>query len=217
MNRILIVCVVTTLVAAVAGAGTVTPIDEFVGTHNEDWESFDNYLDGGRHHEPDGTSIFGGIAEISAGDRMAIYDPVLAAFGLGTSGPAQVADGVQGLGIDGLDVTATINFSQPVSDFGAFWGASTNNNDPEPIDFSFYDTDNNLIDSASFLYSRSPQRDGMLLWAGWHSDTPIGRVTYNAEFTVTDDMRVVTSTTPEPASLALLAVGGLVAFRRNRR
>lgn len=217
MKRILITCLATTLVAAVAGAGTVTPIGEFVGTNSEDWESFDNYLDGGLHHEPDGASILGGLAEISADDRMAIYDPVLAAFGLGSSGPAQVADGVQGMGLDGLEVTATINFSEAVSDFGAYWGASTNNDDPKPINFRFYDLNDILIDSASFLYSRSTERDGMLLWAGWHSDTPIGRVTYNAEYAVTDGMQVNTSTTPEPASLALLAIGGLLAARRTRR
>jgi hypothetical protein len=143
----------------------------------ESWESFPI------QNVPDPSIIMGGLAQISS-PRMFIYAPSSGAFwGFGTSGPAQVSDVTQGMGLDLTSQTATIDFAQPITAFGAFWGASTTQAIPSAtVSLGFFDSSLNQIGLVQqFSYSRTATQDGALIWHGWSSSIPVRRVTYTGD------------------------------------
>ena len=87
---------------AMRSAGTLTEIpDPFIGDVTETWEGFLNYNDPVFHYEPNPITIFGGGGVAFDGtDRMLIYEPGPAPWGLGTSGTARTSDGAKGMGQD---------------------------------------------------------------------------------------------------------------------
>jgi hypothetical protein len=196
---------VTTLLLG-ANIWAATSIGPFTGTSSESWESFDDYLTGPRYLA-DSTSIMGGHAFISS-SRMSVYLTNSAtSFGLGDSGNAQVADGTKGMGLDGFAQTATITFVNPVTDFGAYWGANT---PPTPAMVSLLFSDGAF---ASFTYGAP--HDGALNWHGWHFETGITSISYSGDFVAVDGLQA--NFIPEPTTTLLGALGvGLLLLHRRR-
>ncbi|HUU94735.1 MAG TPA: PEP-CTERM sorting domain-containing protein [Phycisphaerae bacterium] len=209
----LAVCLVVALLTVPALAAVI-PVGPFVGDLQESWESFQNYWDDPDHFMDDPSLIFGGTAEISNA-YMVVYEPSAGVgFGLGYYGNAQVVDGTKGHGLDtGWPASsATINFDDPVLQFGGYWGAADIDGYPTvPIGFDFYDGDGELIDSVTVQYGDDTGQ-GTLMWFGWSSDVGIETVVYTGSFVVNDYLQA--TLVPEPASLALLALGVLVLRRR---
>jgi len=207
-----IVCVVVGLLTASALAAVI-PVGPFVGDLQESWESFPNFWDDSDHFMDDPSFIFGGTAEISNA-YMVVYEPPDYGFGLGYYGNAQVVDGTKGHGLDtGWPASsATIDFDDPVSQFGGYWGAADIDGYPTvPIDFDFYDENGELIDSVTVQYGDDTGQ-GTLMWFGWSSDVGIETVVYSGSFVANDYLQA--TLVPEPAALALLALGVLVLRRR---
>jgi hypothetical protein len=196
---------VTTLLLGM-NTWAATYIGPFTGTSSETWESFNDYLTGPRYLAAP-TSIMGGRALISS-SLMSVYLTNSArSFGLGDSGNAQVADGTKGMGLDGFAQTATITFLDPVTDFGAYWGANT---PPTPATVSLLFSDGSF---ESFTYSAP--HDGALVWHGWHFETGITSISYSGDFVAVDGLQA--NVIPEPATTLLGALGvGLLFLRRLR-
>jgi hypothetical protein len=106
--------------------------------------------------------------------------------------------------------TASILFIQPISDYGAFWGSDTTQS---LISLSFYDAADTLVGTTSFNYT-SPDSAGALQWQGWHSLTPISRVTYSGHAVATDDLRA--TVVPE-IEISALFLAGLIPLQSRRR
>jgi len=206
-------------------ADPISSVGPFTGTYTESWEEFNNYNQG-PFYLSNPTTIMGGEASI-ADAHMIVYDPNAASFGLGTSGSAQVSDGKQGMLLyESLTLlgngTATITFTNPVSEFGAYWAESTGGvlSDPNTVSLSFFDVFNNLIGTESFQYSHKGTSDGGLDWHGWSSTTPIGSLSYTGDFVATDGLQA-NPVVPEPASVTLASLGtflvGATVWRRRNQ
>lgn len=228
---------ITSLLAGAAFAfgmasahAALTTVSPFAGDLSESWESFPNY----RAADPNvvtplanPTDIMGGAAAI-ASPLMIVYEPAAASagFGLGSSGLAQVADGVKGMGLDSSQQVATITFDNAQTSFGAFWGAATNDSAGTTVNVLFLDANGNQVGADSFSYDRDPPADGLLEWHGWNSDVAFKSIIYAGNFVVIDSLQASgpnngnPNPTPEPGSLALagLALVALVgALRRKSR
>ena len=206
-----IVCVVVGLLTASALAAVI-PVGPFVGDLQESWESFPNFWDDPDHFMDDPSPIFGGAAEISSA-YMVVYEPPDYGFSLGYYGEAQVIDGTKGHGLDTWPASsATIDFDEPVLQFGGYWGAGDIDGYPTvPITFDFYDENADLIDSVTVQYGDDTGQ-GTLIWLGWSSDVGIETVVYAGNLVANDYLQA--TLVPEPASLALLALGAVVLRRR---
>ena len=185
-----------TQIRGATAADAVVAVGPFVGDFVESWEGFANYQENPNRYETSPAIIFGGHATI-ANPLMTIYEPSAGAdFHLLYSGPAQVADGAKGMGLDGGSQTATIDFVTPVFRFGAYWGAASGAT-PQVVSVSFVDTDGTLIDTVTFEYTRWPASDGLLEWHGWESTTAVGAITYTGSYVVIDAMQA-SETAPCP-------------------
>ena len=214
-RRILLGAALLVAVPVGAEAGIIT-IGPFVGSISESWESFPNYGNpGGPAHLADPSPVFGGSAEIS-NPLMAVYEPSsLWVFSLYTSGPAQVADGLRGMGMNDHSSTTRITFLTPVTMFGGYWGTVTGGAFPTPnsVALSFFDTLGAPIARDTFTYFR-PGRDGVLEWHGWASTVPIASLEYSGDYVVNDALQA--EPIPEPGTSVLLGLGlGALALRRR--
>ena len=167
----------------------VTDIFEpFTGDVSETWESFPNYNNPSFHFLPDSTTILNGIASIS-NPEMVIYEYTIADIVLGNLGVALVSDGTKGLVLDNIASTATIKLAEPISTFGAYWGAAAFGS-PAKVSVTFYDTTGNFIDSVFFTYGDGNTQDAGLAWHGWASPSPIGRIEITGDFVAMDGLQV---------------------------
>ncbi len=190
----LAILMVFALHAPLASAQIFSFDDPFLAEAAESWEGFPHWF---TDPLPDisGSSILAGRGQIIKADFLSVYNTAEASLNLGSSGPASTFDGIQGLYAGG---GATVEFSQPITDFGAFWGAFTDFSgappfDPGTISVKFYDQALNQIGlTQQFTYSRSLQADGLLEWHGWTSTVPIRRVTYSSSSygVANDGMRI---------------------------
>ena len=217
----------------------MTRVAPFTGEMQESWESFPNSnstLDtlGHRSFLTESTSVFQGNA-IFAHPKAGIYEPHVANFNLGSSGPAQSYDGNKGVGLEstgpligpGYVEPASITFSTPLIAFGGYWGAATDYLfDPEIIEFQFFDEQENIIGVEDVVYTRSYLvdesqmifwGDGQLQWAGWQFDVPMKRVVFGGGSIVTDFLQA--NRIPEPSTLALLVwtAGSLLIAKPGQR
>lgn len=198
-----------TLVLGGNAQATLTPVGPFTGNLSENWESFDNYVTPFYHHLSPTVTIMGGGATV-ANPLMAIYQPGVADFSLGYA-YAQVSDGFKAMGIDASG-GVTISFLNPVSDFGAYWGAANGNG----ISLTFSDG------SLEYLSYTSEFNHGALVWSGWHSSLGITSINYSGAFVVIDGLQA-NSAVPEPstylAGALLVLVCGMQGARtlRNRK
>jgi hypothetical protein len=104
----------------------------------------------------DGTAIATGVHLVTYVEDIFPYQ-----FGLGTY-HAKVYDGAQGFGVGVEPASLTISFDNPVTAFGAFWGAVSTT---KPIVVTFFDLSDNVLGQAQFLYG-APNLDGTLEWHG---------------------------------------------------
>ena len=191
---------VLVLSAGIAAAG-VTPIGPFTGYMSE---TFEHNLGNGTYPEVplfDGSAVLddtlSGIAVITnwwngTGGQLLPYEGTL--FG-GTPTGSQI-----------------ITFGTPALDFGGFIGTVS---DTAGATVVFRDPLGNLIDQVTADITPVTWK-----WIGWSSDTPIGsiQITGNGPMgnrpVQFDNLEV--NFVPEPASLALLGLGGLALLRRRR-
>jgi hypothetical protein len=163
-----------------AYAQQVTLVPPFVGTNSETWEEFPIEKLGSRV-----ISILGGTATIS-GILLETDGPhmFLLCYGYATA-----SDGVRFLGANARPTSITISFSQPVSAFGAYWGAQPFSCGGEPTEFMFYDASGNLVGTTSFDYSppHNPILD--MDWHGYAFATPVKTITIVGDWVCTDGMQ----------------------------
>jgi hypothetical protein len=204
------------LLASGRAVAQIISIGPFEGQFSETWESFPVSPPDPGTYLPDPTAIMGGFGTIS-NPRMKVFSaPGLP--GLGTSGPAHPSDGLVAMNVESLDTTVTLLFSQPVTQFGAYWGAITSAEDPrigDPANFHlrFYDSSDALIAAETFTYTRSQFGDGILEWHGWMSNVPIKRVTYEEDGPVIDGLEALV---PEPCAAIPIVLGILGSVSKLR-
>jgi hypothetical protein len=166
-----------------AYAQQVTLVPPFVGTNSETWEEFPIEKLGSRV-----ISILGGTATIS-GTLLEIDGPNMF---LECYGYAAASDGVRFMGDNARPTSITISFSQPVSAFGAYWGALPFSCQGPPTELSFYNASGNLVGTTSFDYS-PPMNHNHILNMDWHGyafATPVKTITILGDWVVTDGMQV---------------------------
>ncbi|MBK7405513.1 MAG: PEP-CTERM sorting domain-containing protein [Phycisphaerales bacterium] len=202
-----IACLLCATIAGVATAG-ITPVSPFTGTLQETFESFQNIRDNPNvYQDASGPfPIFLGAATM-VGPSTAIYRPGYANFSLGSNGFAQVADGAQGAGLNGLGAW-TIRFGPTgASDFGGYWSYLPDFH--HNMSFDFYDPTGSLLGSDSLTVN---DNSGALHWAGWTSTSPIATVVITGDFMAGDYLQ---ANVPAPGALVLLGLGALGAQRRR--
>ncbi len=194
-----------------AQSPSVMSTGPFAGTMSEGWESFPIF---GGTYLANPASIMGGRATI-ANSKMAIYKSGNAL--LGTSGPAQVADGTRALMLNYFAQTATITWNTPITEFGGYFAASTlppgYNDDPAIVTVSFFGRSATLLDTETFTYSHSATGDGGLDWHGWSSAVPVYSISLEGDFLVMDALQAVA--VPEPSATFLLVLAASLMVGRQ--
>jgi len=192
-----------------AVASPVIPVSSFSGNFSENWEGFTN------GPLPMSVDIMGGAASITSSrpvPNMSVYHVGVDPYGLDAGGTAGVHDGIQGMGTEDFpDVyTTTIIFDTPVSQFGAYWAASTAGAPPPAfvsVDVFFYDAADVLLDGpVSFNYLLSSA--GALVWNGWAAapGEAFAKIEYVGSGLAIDSLQA-TAETPEPATLFMFIAG----------
>jgi hypothetical protein len=200
------------LAASAPARADLVPIGPFSGQLSESWETFP-LPHGEADYLASPTAIMNGAAAI-ANPYMRIYKPGVSEFSLASSGYAQTADGEQGMGVGPTAQTTTITFVNPITSFGAYWGAHTGveYGGAANISLNFFDETGNSIGSEGFTFIR-PLHDGVLEWHGWFSSVPIGSLTYTEDGVAVDSLQA--NPTPEPCT-TLLLLGGAAALLLRR-
>lgn len=92
-----------------------------------------------------------------------------------------------------------------MSNFGAFWGASTQDSTDGTVSVDLFNVTGQSIGTETFNYNHSSTGDGLLEWHGWHSDTLIGSVSFTGFGAVTDNMQITSApAVPESSSAVSL-------------
>ena len=111
-----------------------------------------------------------------------------------------------------------IVFSNPAYKFGGFWG--TNYFLPNAT-AKFYDDAGIYLGQKTVNMPVSNSGSGIWMWNGWEFDVPVGRITISANHT--NQLGLIFCDTlsytpiPEPTTIMLLAIGGLLLKKRNTK
>ncbi|MDI9641372.1 PEP-CTERM sorting domain-containing protein [Geitlerinema splendidum] len=181
---------------------------------NEDFESFNNYQNGGIFASG---PLFGGFANFASSTNsniMWIIEPGGGAgWGLGgTNGAASAHGGAKAAGLfnNNNNQLLDLTFSNPVVDFGG-WFVTVNLDQPDvPLTFAFFDSNNTFIGNDSVHTV-----DGNYVWKGWTHAAGISRIEMRGNLApVMDDLQL--NPVPEPATMIAAGIG-LLAFARRRK
>jgi hypothetical protein len=181
--------------------GAIAPIAEFNG---DIFEGFEAIGPQGGYQSP--LDIFGGQGEID--DTVAHTIMIATSLFSGLTGDQILPynGNLMGGSVTGW---AAISFDTPVTDFGGYIGTA---DELGSSSVTFFDASGGQIDSLPIVI-----QNPIWAWHGWHSDTPIARVEFQADLTpgkplVFDDLRAIV---PEPGSLGLLVIGAAAFIRRR--
>ena len=211
LGSLVLAGVLASPIIARAQLASITP---FAGNRMEDWESFPNFNDPAFHLLANTSSIMGGKATVN-NDLMTIFESFVADASLGNSGFATPKDGAKGLKVSDTAVEPLIFvFSEPLTDFEAYWGAETTGS-PITVSLSFFDPMGNLFATNAFDYDREIFGDGVLEWHGWSSSQPIGRVDILGVGVAVDSLQA--QAVPEASSFALFVGLGVFCSILNRK
>lgn len=103
-----------------------------------------------------------------------------------------------------------VTFGPGVSSFGGYFADVFVSSDTT---FSFYDQQNNLLATSTKDFQSLA---GEMIWAGFTSDTLLGRVRISGDETAIDGLVIGSNKVPEPGTIALLGLG-LAALSWRRR
>ena len=215
----LVALFVFNIVSTTYATADLTAVGPFSGSISEDFEGFPDFSQSGGY-ESQPMAVFGGTGMLTtgSGNFLAIWSETDGAqFALGTSGPAAPADGSQGVGINLPTPEMNITFDSPVTAFGGYWGAVTPASAPVTIEFDFFDENDVQIGTTQTVdYTDFGVGLGTLEWGGWTSDSALARVRITSpSYLVGDSFQA--NAVPEPGTLGLLAMTGLVLLRRRIR
>jgi len=192
--------------------GQVTNIGPFTGAVSESFESYPNYTVAAFTNP---ATLLGEAAVLSFPSEMRVYEPLSGAtFGqIVFWQDSDVADGLKGLGFmvyPSAREIATLTFATPITDFGGYWRAFTD--EAQYMVFNFFNCAGDLAGQESIL----SQNESPLVWHGWHYAQPIKTVTFDGLMMAADGLQA--NPVPEPRAWVLLAAAGLaLAGWQSRR
>ncbi|MBS1716035.1 MAG: PEP-CTERM sorting domain-containing protein [Armatimonadetes bacterium] len=198
------------VLATVSAHAVINPIGPFVGSMNDDFESYQDYNSTGGLGS---LAVMGGGATFASngGAQVWIYDVNVATWGLGGYGSALTTSGDQGLGLynNGSPIDVNLNFTTAVKRFGGYMASDSNLNGITTVDF--YDAAGALMGSDTFGTGSNA-----MVWFGWESTgNGIASIKFGNNLApVMDDIQA--DVVPEPATLLAFGLGAL-ALRRRRR
>jgi len=196
--------------SAVSSQAVINPIGPFVGSMNDNFESYQDYNSTGGLAS---LAVMGGGAKFvsNGGSQVWIYDVNVATWGLGSYGSALTTSGDQGLGLydDGAPVNVSLNFSTAVKRFGGYMASDSNQNGITTVEF--YDVAGSLMGTDTVGTGSNT-----MVWFGWESTgNGIASIKFGNNLApVMDDIQA--DVVPEPVSLIAFGLGA-VALRRRRK
>lgn len=196
------------LVSASALA-TITDIAPFSGDFLENYEGLPSQ--GVQLFLPNPITIMGGQVTLSTSEfpGLAVYDNGVHQFG-----NVLPSDGVQYLVTQNWGLTMRFDFGMAMKDFGGFWSSIDSGGNAADLNVNFLDTTNQSVGSV-VVPTAGWTQDGVLPWLGWNSDVAFTAVEIQSSGLVQFDSTRANAV-PEPASLAVLALGAVALLRRKR-
>lgn len=186
------------LAPALAGvaAASITTVPEFTGDLSEGFESFAV----GPHFDP--FTIFGGAATLDEPANPFVFTSI---EDIGPEGRVEAYEGQYMASI--VSNSAIIEFDTPITDFGGFF---TTVGLPGASEVVFRDDEGAALDTLPMSFTPDVWE-----WKGWHSDAPFTQIQITTAELAVWELDGLQATVPEPASMSMLVLLGLAAYRRR--
>lgn len=185
-----------------ASMASINQINAFSGILHESWDEFPTQQE--QLFLPNPTPTFGHHATVTTtGDfpALAVYNPPTNPFG-----DYKPVDGDFFAVTQNTGDRIRIDFDQPVSQFGGYWGQ-------DPIRVEFFDAAGASVGAGD--YTPDLSTDGTLKWLGWSSTLAFTSVQVDCvNSMVFDSMEA--SPVPEPLSMVALGCGIVVLSKKRR-